>query len=74
MEKKILKNCLNKWKMKCLVIKIKNDLIIENNERKNNFKYQRRIRFSYEGIKRIDDKIKEKEEKLEKLDEIKINK
>ncbi len=56
------------------VIKIKNVLIIENNERKNNFKYQRRIRFTYEGIKQIDDKINEKRRKNLKLDEIKINK
>ena len=57
---KIEKIYLNKWKMKCLFMRMKEE-IIQNIQKVNekNIKYQRRTRFMIEGIKKLFEKNNE---------------
>ena len=57
---KIEKIYLNKWKMKCLIMRMKEE-IIQNTQKANdkNIKYQRRTRFMIEGIKKLFEKNNE---------------
>ena len=68
---KLKKIYVNKWKMRCLIMKIKKE-IIHNHHKDNetNIKYQRRTRFMFEGKKLFGKKHviifhMKKEEKLE---------
>ena len=68
---KLKKIYVNKWKMRCLIMKIKKE-IIHNHHKDNetNIKYQRRTRFMFEGKKIFGKKNEENDKETNKKENI----